>query len=175
MRYILALLVLVAMGALTTPAAAARPDSGVSEGYEPNEAASPVTPDSRDVVQIYQVQAAFDRAVSTKDLDLMTALFADDAAISMNGRTYAGRTQVRDFFATVAGAFKPENHWMSLTPSPRIHIVVQGDRAALYFECIYIDVTSKQLKADLYADARLVRSNGKWLIRELRAGPATLL
>jgi hypothetical protein len=176
MRYILVLFALLVIVALGTSPVAARPDSGVTQARAVvSEGPRPSVPDASDVVEIYQVQAAFHLAASTKNLDLMTSLFAKDAALSMGGHTYTGKTQVRTFFATVSGPFKPQNHWVSLTPAPKIRIEEQGDRARLYFECVYVDVVTKQIKAHLYADAILVRSDGRWLIQTMQAGPATLL
>jgi hypothetical protein len=47
----------------------------------PAAAAPPAA--SGDLVQIYQIQAAFDRASSAGNLDLMMSLWADDATLSV--------------------------------------------------------------------------------------------
>lgn len=171
MRYVLALLVLVGIVALGTSMVAARPVESLNE----DEVAQPAIFSASDVVKIYEVQAAFQRAASTKNLGLMTSLFTDDATLSMGGQTYTGKGQVRTFFATVAGSFQPQNHWLSLTTSPSIRIEDRGDRVRLYFESVYVDAVTMQVKAHLYADTTLVRIDGRWLILNMEAGPAGLL
>jgi ketosteroid isomerase-like protein len=56
-----------------------------------------------DFMNLHQVEIIFHQAASTKNLDLMMSLFADDATLSVGGKTYSGKDQVRTYFATVAG------------------------------------------------------------------------
>ena len=153
--------------------AAASVVAGPEDDVYENLGAQPVTT-APDVVQIYAVQAAFHRAASAKDLSLMMSLWADDATFTVGGQTSRGKTQIRAWFANVAGSFKPQNSWVSLTPSQKIRISVQGDRATLYFECHYVDVKTGEVKSQMAADTTLIRSNGKWVIKDLKAGPANL-
>ncbi len=126
-----------------------------------------------DLLAIHDVEIVFHKAASTKDLDLMLSLFADDAILSAGGKTYTGKNEVRAYFATVAGAFQPQNRWAAYTPAYKIRMSVDGDRATLFFECLYVDVATRQIKAHTNSDDILVRSGGKWLIKEMRAGAAT--
>jgi hypothetical protein len=121
-------------------------------------------------MQLHEVEITFHQAASTKDLKLMMSLFADDAALSVGGKTYNGKDQVRSYFESVAGPFRPQNHWVAYTPAQRIRFEVTGARAHLYFECLYVDVMDKDIKAHTFSDDNLIRSGGKWLIKEMKAG-----
>jgi ketosteroid isomerase-like protein len=122
-----------------------------------------------DFMELHQVEIVFHTAASTKNLDMMMSLFADDASLMAGGKTYAGKEQVRSYFATVAGSFQSQNQWVAYTPAQRIHFEVNGDRAHLYFECLYVDAKAKEIKAHTFSDDNLVRSGGKWLITEMKA------
>ncbi len=137
----------------------------------PSGAAPTASPS--DLFQIHDVEITFHKAASTKDLNLMMSLFTEDATLASGGKTYTGKDQVRTYFATVAGAFQPQNNWAAYTPAYKIRINVDGDRATLYFECLYVDVATSQIKAHTYSDDVLVRSGGHWLIKEMKAGTAT--
>ena len=121
-------------------------------------------------MELHQVEIIFHTAASTKNLDLMMSLFTDDASLSVGGKTYSGKNQVRNYFATVAGSFQPQNQWVAYTPAHRIRFNVNGDRATLYFECLYVDTKGKEIKVHTFSDDNLVRSGGKWLIKEMKAG-----
>ena len=58
---------------------------------------------------------------------------------------------------------------MGYTPAFRIRYDVQGDRAHLYFECLWIDKTANKIAVHSNSDDALVRINGKWLIKEMKA------
>jgi ketosteroid isomerase-like protein len=133
------------------------------------------TADPCDTMGLHQIEITFHQAATSKDVDLMTSLFADDATLAYAGKTYTGKSGVRDFFATVAAPFKPQNHWVAYTPAFRIRTTVQGDRATLYFECLYVDADSNAIKAHTFSDDTLVRSNGKWLIETMEAGAVETL
>jgi hypothetical protein len=49
-----------------------------------------------DFMDLHQVEIVFHTAASTKNIDLMMTLFADDATLSVGTKTYAGKDQVRD-------------------------------------------------------------------------------
>ena len=48
---------------------------------------------------------------------------------------------------------------------------MEGDRAHLYFECLYVDKAANKIAAHTNSDDTLVRVNGRWLIKEMKAGP----
>src|SRR6266508_35523 len=117
-----------------------------------------------DTYDIEQMEVTWHKASSTKDVDLMMSIWADNATFTVGAKTYTGKDQIREFFATQAGPFKPENTWVSETPAYKIRVTVAGDRGTLYFECHYVDVSTKQVKSVVAADQNVARINGKWLI-----------
>jgi SnoaL-like domain len=123
-----------------------------------------------DFKELHEVEIIFHTAASTKNLDMMMSLFTDEASLSVGGKTYTGKDQVRGYFATVAGPFQPQNQWVAYAPAQRISFDVDGDRAHLYFECLYVDVKAKEIKVHTFSDDNMVRAGGKWLIREMKAG-----
>ena len=68
-----------------------------------------------------------------------------DATFNIGPETLDGKAQIRKFFATKAGAFKPENHWVSETPAYKIRMTVDGDKGTLYFECHYVDIKTEKV------------------------------
>src|SRR6478752_2570822 len=81
---------------------------------------------------IYQLQAAFHRAKSHQDIDLMVSLWTDDCTFTFAGTTFRGKAAVRSFFL---GTGSWAHHRMSLVPSFKDQIDVHGNTAFLYFEC----------------------------------------
>ncbi|MGH2594833.1 MAG: YybH family protein [Actinomycetota bacterium] len=116
---------------------------------------------------IEQIEVNWHKASSTKDLDLMMSLWADDATATLGGKTYTGKDQIRQFFATQAAPFQPGNNWVSDTPAYKVQITVDGDKGTLYFECHYIDATTGRVVAVVSADQDVARINGRWLITTL--------
>src|SRR5262252_3989338 len=66
----------------------------------PALAGADVSHGSEQIGEIYELQAAFHRAKTTQDLDLMMSLWADDATFvnTMTGITYFGSSQIRGFW-----------------------------------------------------------------------------
>src|SRR5207249_1718529 len=83
--------------------------------------APPGSPESVQVAEIYQLQAAFHQAKTTQDLDLMMSLWADDATFTNNstGRTYVGFDSIKSFWQG-SGSFT--HHRFSLVPSYKTKI-----------------------------------------------------
>ena len=133
-----------------------------------SSAATPTGPSAAqiqaDQYAIEQIEVNWHKASSTKNLDLMMSLWADNATFSAGGQTYAGKQQIRDFFATKAAPFQPQNNWVSDTPTYKIRVSVDGDKGTLYFECHYVDVTTRVVKAVVGADQNVARISGHWLI-----------
>jgi ketosteroid isomerase-like protein len=118
-----------------------------------------------DLYAINQIEVTWHKASSTKDLDLMMSLWADDATFTTAAKTYSGKAAIRDFFATQAAPFKPENDWVSDTPAYKSRVTVDGDKGTLYFQCDYIDVATKKVQVVVSADQQVARVNGIWLIK----------
>jgi hypothetical protein len=144
----------------------------VAVGSPGGPAADPsAEPSPADILQLHQLEITFHQAGTTKDLPLMLSLFADDATLTSGGKTYSGKEEVRAYW-TNAGPFLPQNHWAGYTPAYKIRVTVEGDRATLYFECLWVDAETGQVQAHTFSDDSLVRSGGRWLIKEMKAGKA---
>jgi hypothetical protein len=123
---------------------------------------------------IDQVEVKFHRATSTHNLNLMMSLWAPGAVFNIDQQTLTGKAQIRHWFATENMAFMPNHHWESDTPSYKIRISLNGDKATMYFECHYIDPVTSKVVAVAGVDHRLQKINGKWLIIDSAGAPATL-
>jgi hypothetical protein len=66
---------------------------------------------AEDFMQMHQIEISFHEAGSTKNLDLMLSLFADDAVLTAGGKTYTGKDQVKSYWQA-AGPFQPQNEWI---------------------------------------------------------------
>jgi hypothetical protein len=121
-----------------------------------------------DFMELHQVEIVFHAAGSTKNLEQMLSLFADDAVLIAGGKTYTGKDQVRSYWQA-AGPFQPQNQWVGYTPAFRIQYNVEGDRAHLYFECLWVDKAAGKIAAHTNSDDKLARVNGRWLIKEMKA------
>ena len=119
-----------------------------------------------DLYSIDQIEATWHKAASTHDVDLMMSVWADNATFTLGTRLLTGKDQIRAFFATEAAPFKAENTWISETPAYKIRTTVNGDTGTLYFECHYIDVATRTVKAVVGSDQKVQRIGGKWLITE---------
>jgi len=117
-----------------------------------------------DKYAIAEVETTWHKATTLKDIDLMMSLWHDDGIMQVGDLTYTGKAQVRQFFETTASPFKPENNWLSDHPAYKMIITVDGDKGTLYFECHFVDVKTREVKAVVAADLRLERVNGNWLI-----------
>jgi hypothetical protein len=116
-----------------------------------------------DLYAIGQIEVDWHQAASTKNVDLMMSLWADNATFTTASQTYTGKDQIRTFF-TKAAPFQPANNWVSDTPAYKSRVTVDGDKGTLYFECDYIDVPTKLVKIVVSADQQVARVNGKWVI-----------
>ena len=134
------------------------------------------------VGEIYQLQAAFHRAKTTQDIDLMMSLWAGDATFTnkSSGTTYAGFDQIKSFWQG-SGSFT--HHRFSLVPSYKTTIEVHGDNAFLYFECHDVgdfatgnfdDPAVKTIVNDTFLAGELRKASG-WLFWNMTAGPSAPL
>jgi ketosteroid isomerase-like protein len=141
------------------------------------------SPESVQVAEIYQLQAAFHQAKTTQDLDLMMSLWADDATFDnrSTGTTYVGFEQIKSFWQT-SGSFT--HHRFSLVPSYKTKITVHGNEAFLYFECHDIgnfadgafgDPAIKTIVNDTFLAGTLRHEGENWLFWNMTAGPSSPL
>ena len=138
---------------------------------------------SSPVGDIYQLQAAFHRAKTTQDLDLMMSLWADDGIFTNDstGTTYVGSDQLRSFWQG-SGSFT--HHRFSLVPSYKTTIEVHGDQAFLYFECHDVgdfatggfdDPSVKTIVNDTFLAGSLRHVGGDWVFWKMTAGSSSPL
>lgn len=134
-----------------------------------------------DILAVRNIEATFHTAGSVlpnKDIDLMMSLYAEDAVLTdtaHQNKLYRGKEQVRSYWADISGPFRPEHHWIGYTFVPRIRSHVTGDRATLYFECLWMDVDSNAIGAHTFAAMDAARVNGHWLVKGIKVGKADKL
>jgi len=136
--------------------------------------ASAGTFEAADKFAISDLQTRWHEANSTKNLDLVMSLFADDAVMTIGGQHYSGKDQIRNFITTKSGPFQPQNHWTSLHPAFKVRITSVEDRGTIHFECHYVDVPTQAFKSSVAADGKVARIKDKWLFTSFVASNATL-
>ena len=144
---------------------------GSSAKASTNDAA---TQRDADLYQIEQIEVKFHRATSKHDLNLMMSLWAPGSVFNIDQKTLAGKAQIRHWFATENKAFMPNHHWESDTPSYKIRINLNGDKATMYFECHYIDPKTSMVVGQAGVTHTLQKLNGNWLITNSAGSTATL-
>ena len=92
-----------------------------------------IGPESTQVAEIYELQAAFHRAKTTQDIELMMSLWDPEAVLTLESvnppATYVGLDQIQSFFLS-SGSW--QNQRFSLVPSFKTEIQVHGDYADLF-------------------------------------------
>jgi hypothetical protein len=145
-------------------ALAATPYDGVDQGKP------------ADILALRNVEVTFHQAGSMlpdKDLDLMMSLYAPDASLidtAHGDKLYQGKDEVRAYWAEVSGPFRPTNHWIGYTPAMRIRAKANGDKATLYFECLWMDVDKAAIGVHSFSDMTLTKVGGHWLVKTVRVG-----
>jgi len=81
--------------------------------------------DADDFMQIHRIESVLHQAGTTKNLDLMMSLFADDATIASGGKTYRGKHQIRAYWQA-AEPFQSQNQWVAYTPAFRLKYSIEG-------------------------------------------------
>ena len=131
-----------------------------------------------DVARIYRLQAAFHRAKSTQDINLLMSLWDVNCSLTIPGNPnspFVGLDQVRAFLLTT-GSFTRLR--FSLVPSFKIEIKVYGDEAFFYEECHDVaDFTlqTRSIAADTYLAGTVRKVEGKWLFGNMFGGSANPL
>jgi ketosteroid isomerase-like protein len=127
-----------------------------------------------DLYEIDQVEVKFHRATSKHDINLMMSLWAPGAVFNIDQQTLTGKAQIRRWFLTKNKAFMPNHHWESDTPSYKIQVSLNGDKATMYFECHYIDPKTSMVVGAAGVTHTLQKINGRWLIVNSAGSTATL-
>lgn len=135
-------------------------------------------PESVQTGEIYELQAAFHRAKTTQDIDLMMSLWDPNGTLTVQGSpdvTYAGYDQIKAFWLS-SGSFV--NHRFSLVPSFKTQINIHGDDASLYFECHDVgnfDQPTRFIASDTFLAGTLRNMGGHWVFSSMTAGKAAPL
>jgi ketosteroid isomerase-like protein len=127
-----------------------------------------------DIADIEQIEVKWHRASSTKDVDLMMSLWADDATFTIGDTILQGKDEIRSFFVDEAAPFQAGNHWISETPAYKVEATASGDTGTLYFECHYVDADTGKVVAYVAADQDVARIDGRWVITRLVAATPKL-
>jgi hypothetical protein len=133
-----------------------------------------ITQREADLYQLDQVEVKFHRATSHHNLKLMMSLWAPGAVFNIDQQALAGKARIQHWFATKNGAFMPNHHWESDTPTYKMRITLGGDQATIYFECHYVDPKTAKVVAVAGVTHTLQKINGEWLITNSAGSTATL-
>jgi hypothetical protein len=132
-----------------------------------------IEPESTQVAEIYELQAAFHRAKTTQDIELMLSLWDPEAALTVETvnppATYVGLDQIRSFFLN-SGSW--QNQRFSLVPSFKTQIEVQGNYALLYFECHDIGdyaLPTRYIANDSTLSGIIRKADRQWLFFNMTA------
>ena len=130
--------------------------------------------ESAQVGLIYELQAAFHRAKSTKNIELMMSLWADDGTLTVLGNSSSPFTgeKLRAFWSN-SPSFTHRR--FSLVPSFKTQIRVNGETAWLYFECHDVadyDLSTRSIVADTFLAGTLQKNANTWQFKEMTAGPS---
>jgi hypothetical protein len=137
-----------------------------------------IGPDNTQVAEIYELQAAYHKAKTTQDLDLMMSLWHPDAILNLIGDPqgpYIGIDRIRSFYER-SGSFTHRR--FSLVPSFKLQIDVQGHLAWFYFECHDVgdfDLPTRFIAADAFLAGTVRKDGAKWLFWDTTGGPASPL
>jgi len=144
----------------------------------PGLAGAVVSHGSEQIGEIYELQAAFHRAKTSQNLDLMMSLWAEDGTLRNEGDAnspYVGSEALRGFWQR-SGSFTHRR--LSLVPSFKTTIDVHGDDAFLYFECHDIgdyDLATRFIAADLFLAGAVRNIAGSWVFYDMTAGTSSPL
>jgi ketosteroid isomerase-like protein len=123
-----------------------------------------ITQHEADLYQVEQIEVKFHRATSLHDINLMMSIWAPGAVFDIDQQTLVGKAEIRHWFLTENKAFMPSHHWESDTPTYKIKVNLNGDKATMYFECHYIDPKTSKVVAIAGVTHTLQKINGQWLI-----------
>ena len=130
----------------------------------------------RQVGGIYQLQAAFHLAKSTQNIDLLMSLWDPGGSLTIPGdpnSPYVGLDRLRAYLLTT-GSFT--NRRLSLVPSFKIQIDVQGQEAYFYEECHDVgdfDMPSRVIAADSFLAGTIRKIDGQWVFSNMFGGSAS--
>jgi hypothetical protein len=116
-----------------------------------------------DMYQIDQIEVTWHKAASTKDLNLMMSIWADNATFQIGTQTASGTAQIRAMWVQ-SKPFQPQNDWVDETPAYKKVITVSGNTGTIYFECHFVDVPTRKLVAVVATQLEVARISDRWVI-----------
>jgi len=129
--------------------------------------------------EIYQLQAAFHRAKTNQDIDLMMSLWAPDGVLHVQNNPqspFVGTAALKTFWSK-SPSFTHQR--FSLVPSFKTTIKVDGAQAYLYFECHdvanYGDPLNRTIANDTFLAGTVRFEAGRWVFADMTAGPSSPL
>lgn len=146
---------------------------GVAALAAPGLVKADSSPESQQIGEIYQLQAAFHRAKSTQDIDLMMSLWASDGALTVQGdpnSPYVGSAQLRAFWLSSGSFTHPR---FSLVPSFKTQIDVNGNESWLYFECHDVGdyaLATRFIANDSFLGGTVRKIGDSWVFADMTAG-----
>jgi hypothetical protein len=75
-----------------------------------------------------------------------------------------------DFAAETAARSDPGIAGSATRRRCALHAEVEGDKATLYFECLWMDVDNNSVGTHSFSDMKLARVHGHWLVKGIRVG-----
>ncbi len=134
---------------------------------------------SSPVGDIYQLQAAFHRAKTMQDIDLMMSLWAEDATFNSQGdpnSPYVGSDSLRGFWLN-SGSFKT-HRWSLVTRFKTQSSFPSDVEAWPYFGCHDVgdyDQTTRAIASDTFLAGTIKNIQGKWVFWDMTAGSSSPL
>jgi hypothetical protein len=125
---------------------------------------------AEDFMHMHQIESTWHQAATTKNVDLIMSLFAENASVTAGGKTYIGKDQIRKFWQA-GKPFQPQSQLVGYTPPYRLKYDLEGNSGHLYFECLYVDNATKKIVSHVGVHAALIHVDGHWLIKNATATP----
>jgi hypothetical protein len=127
---------------------------------------------AEDFMSMHKIEIDWHTAQTTKNLGLMLSLFADNATLTVAGKTYTGEAQIKQFWEANP-TFKPQNRYVAYTPPARFSYDVTGNTGHVNFECIQLNSATNQIVPHSHVDlqADVIRVDGRWLIKDAKGTP----
>ncbi len=135
--------------------------------------ASRAEENGEEFMQMHNIEINWHTAQTTKDLDLMLSLFADEATLTgPGGKTYTGKAQIKQFWQANP-VFKPQNQFVAYTPPSRFKYDIEGNTGHVYFECIQLNSATNEIvpHSHVGVQADVIRVDGRWLIKDAKGTP----
>jgi hypothetical protein len=127
-----------------------------------------------DLYEISRLQTTFHEALAKKDIEMMMRIWAPNATVTVGpGQTMTGLTSIREHWLR-STPFKPENRWISESPSYKTRATANGNKGTLFFECHLVDTKTAKAVVISGADMQVAKLDGRWLVTSFVGSTVTL-